>query len=914
MSVVAGQRLGPYAIQSLLGAGGMGEVYKARDTRLNRTVALKVLPSAAAADPERRARFEREAQAVAALNHPHICTLHDIGQEDGVTYLVMEHLVGDTLAARLQKGPLPIAQVLTLGAQIAGALATAHREGIVHRDLKPANVMLTSAGAKLLDFGLAKLTAPETAGLAPSWLATTREGPATALGTILGTLPYMAPEQLEGKEADARSDVWALGCVLYEMATGCRAFEGETGASLITAIMSAEPPPVAASQPLTPAAFEHVVRQCLAKDPDERWQSAADVRRELAWIAESSGVEATRPSAAATGARAALRRWRVWPVIASGVTVALVVAALAGRWIGWQETAPVTSSVVRSSLELPPDGSLVHGSGTNLSVSPDGTWLAWIGQPDSEQRPALHVMSLSDGTSARVNGTEGADQPMFSPDGRWIAFVSDRRLRKVPAAGGLVVDVADLATHGPPMGASWTTEGGFVLGSSNAGLTSVSAEGAPPKPVLTVDATREVGHRLPFVLPGGRTLLLTTMPHFWGVHARVEALVLASGARKVLIEDCADGRLLPTGHLVCLRQGTLLAAPFDGQRLELRGPVVPVVRGVRQSLNRGMSHDNSGAGELAISSTGLLVFAPGGIEEDSPGELVMVDGSGQAEPVAGFNHPLTTGFARFSPDGRRIAFAERARTGLLWLFDIERRTSIPLSRDGLGGPPVWSPDGRHVVVSWSRAGALDLWLVPTDGGREWTRLTRHVDHGWLWPSSWSPDGRTLAVVRSDGEGDVALLDLATQRMTPFLPAPARFPEFSPDGRWLAYVTEINGREQVYLTALPEGRRVFAVSSDGGTEPAWSRDGTTLYYRSRSENALWSVSVGAGETPVLGRPRRLFAGPFWSATPVRGWDVHPGGRGFLFARFGPWTPPSPVTRLSLVHNWFAELERLSPTPR
>jgi eukaryotic-like serine/threonine-protein kinase len=299
MSVVAGQRLGPYAIQSLLGAGGMGEVYKARDTRLNRTVALKVLPSAAAADPERRARFEREAQAVAALNHPHICTLHDIGQEDGVTYLVMEHLVGDTLAARLQKGPLPIAQVLTLGAQIAGALATAHREGIVHRDLKPANVMLTSAGAKLLDFGLAKLTAPETAGLAPSWLATTREGPATALGTILGTLPYMAPEQLEGKEADARSDVWALGCVLYEMATGCRAFEGATGASLITAIMSAEPPPVAASQPLTPAAFEHVVRQCLAKDPDERWQSAADVRRELAWIAESSGVEATRPSAAA---------------------------------------------------------------------------------------------------------------------------------------------------------------------------------------------------------------------------------------------------------------------------------------------------------------------------------------------------------------------------------------------------------------------------------------------------------------------------------------------------------------------------------------------------------------------------------------------------------------------------------------
>jgi Tol biopolymer transport system component len=330
---------------------------------------------------------------------------------------------------------------------------------------------------------------------------------------------------------------------------------------------------------------------------------------------------------------------------------------------------------------------------------------------------------------------------------------------------------------------------------------------------------------------------------------------------------------------------------------------------VRQSLNRGMSHDNSGAGELAISSTGLLVFAPGGIEEDSPGELVNVDESGRAEPVAGFNHPLTTGFARFSPDGRRIAFAEKARTGLLWLFDIERRTSIPLSRDGLGGPPVWSPDGRHVVVSWSRAGASDLWLVPTDGGREWTRLTTHADHGGLWPSSWSPDGRTLAVVRSDG--DVALLDLATQRITPFLPG--WYPEFSPDGRWLAYVTEVNGRQQVCLAALPDGRRVFAVSSDGAREPAWSPDGATLYYR--ADGALWSVSVGAGDTPVLGRPRRLFATPFATQSPVRGWDVDPGDRGFLFARrFAPGTSRSPATRLSLVHNWFAELERLSPTPR
>jgi WD40-like Beta Propeller Repeat len=401
------------------------------------------------------------------------------------------------------------------------------------------------------------------------------------------------------------------------------------------------------------------------------------------------------------------------------------------------------------------------------------------------------------------------------------------------------------------------------------------------------------------------------MPHPVGVRARVEAVVLASGTRKVLVEDCADARYLPTGHLVCARQGTVVAAPFDAERLELTGPVVPVVQGVAQALNTGSRAEDSGAAQVAVSASGLLAYAPGGISEDPPGELLLVDEAGRAEPLPGFDRPLVGTQNRFSPDGRRLAFTERASSGLLWLFDVERGTHLPLSRDGIAAFSPWSPDGTRLVVGWSLGGAVNLWLVPTGGG-EWMRLTEsELDDV---PSSWSPDGRVLAFVRDFS--DVFLYRFEDRQVVSFLTTPAneRYPEFSPDGRWLAYASNESGRHEIYVTSFPDRKHTLVVSREGGAEPAWSRDGRRLFYRSYAEKWMLEVPVRLGETLALGRARRAFPAPFAEQGPARGYDLLPSGRQFLFTRYARWEPGPPTTRLNLVHNWFAELERLCPTRR
>jgi serine/threonine-protein kinase len=898
LAVVPGTRLGPYEVSDLIGVGGMGEVYRARDERLDRDVALKVLPEHVARDPEALARFDREARAVAALSHPHIASLFDIGETGGTHYLVMELLEGETLAARLRRGPLGEREGLRLGAEIAEALGAAHAHGVVHRDVKPANVMLTAAGAKLLDFGIAHLP--------PALPSPGEAASATDRGTssvAAGTLPYMAPELLEGRVADARSDVWALGCVLFEMLTGSRAFDGASPPALIAAIEEEDTPSIAARRPGASAALDRLVRGCLRKDPAERWSSAQDLALQLRELAAAD---------AADGPMA--RRSRAARLRLPAAAAVLALAFLLGWWVGHRPGGGGgRRGVVRSSLMLPPEAPLQVGrqglpTGRQVAVSPDGAVLAWSGGGlGGRTPPELRLLALRSGETQRVRGTEGAGQPFFSPDGRWIGFFARGRLFKIAVDGPLPIELAEV---GNAMGAVWSGDGRILLGSVLGGLRSVPESGGPLREVTAVDPSREVAHRLPSLLPDG-TVLLTVVTQLWGLSGRVEAFSPKSAERKVLVEDGADARYLPSGHLVYARRGVLMAAPFDAGRLELAAPPVPVVDGVQQALNL-VSADNSGAAQYATTDSGLLVYGAGGIFVEPPMELALVDRSGRVAPLAGFDSPLVAGGPsqlRFSPDGRHLAFVERAPRGRLWLFDLGRQTLRALSREGLAGSPEWSPDGTRVAVSWSRTGHLDLWIVPVEGTGGWERLTDDPDHEW--GSSWSPDGSALAFARA---GDILVHRFADRRTLAFRATRAweEWPRFSPDGRWLAYVSGESGRSEVYVSSFPDGARTVVASSHGGFAPAWSDGGRELLYRSLDGRLLMSVRVTSRAPLALGRPEVLLRAPA-GVGPELALEPHPDGRRFLFPRWkgAERPPPEPLTRLQLVQNWFAEVERLAP---
>jgi serine/threonine-protein kinase len=914
LAVVRGTRLGPYEVIDLLGAGGMGEVHRARDTRLGRDVAIKVLPEHVAHDPDALERFGREARAVAALSHPHIAALFDIGETDGTHYLVMELLEGETLAGRLRRGVLPEKDALRIGAEIAEALGAAHGHGIVHRDVKPANVMLTRSGVKLLDFGLARLQRrPGPSGETASM---------TGLGDgdLAGTLPYMAPEQLEGREADARSDIWALGCVLFEMLTGRRAFDGDSQARLIAAIEK-EPAP-SLPRPAASLAVERLVRRCLEKDPDDRFQSARDVAfalEETARASEGSGREGTT--------RRGLRGIRGWVVLVVAVgLVVLLAGALADRlWLRPRERTRA-APVVRSQIDLPPDRPLFgsyrdHPDRTELALSPDGTLLVWaartgVNAPDF----ALYQRRMDTGEVTRIPGGERGEQPFFSPNGRWIGFVSSAagklKLRKVRVEGGLPVDVADLPWD--PIGATWGPNDRIYLGFGGfgtGGLLWAPADGGPPRECTTADPSHEVGHRLPSVLPGGRDLLVTVPAGAFGLKTRIEVASLATGKRKVVVEDGADGRYLPSGHLVFVRQGVLMAAPFDLARRELAAPPVSVIGGVSQALN---DSTDSAAAQFTVSDSGLLAYASGGIFPDTPIELLLVDEKGRSQPLPGFDRPLVSPQLSFSPDGRLLAFNEQERTGLLWLFDVERQTDRALSDRGIAGSPRWSPDGERLAVSWSEFGPMQLWIVPAERG-DWQRLTASED--MAWSPSWSPDGRFLAFVELGRSGDIYVYGFEDRKAVPFLATQAheRFPEFSPDGRWLAYTSNESGRDEVYVTSFPGREKTLTVSRQGGKDSKWSRDGTRLFYFTPPSPdgppSMMAVTVRQGPALSLGMPTFLFRLPEgFVINGTHNYELHPDGRHFVIGRFVKTEPPPPITRLELVHNWFADLQRLAPTRR
>jgi Tol biopolymer transport system component len=896
MSILPGRRLGPYEILSAIGAGGMGEVYRARDTRLDRIVAIKVLPTHLADRSELRERFEREARTIAGLNHPHICTLHDIGQQDGTDYLVMEYLEGETLAQRLSKGPLPLEQVLHYAIEISDALDKAHRKGVTHRDLKPSNIMLTKSGTKLLDFGLAKLkqeAAPANTSLSD---LTTAADPLTAQGTIVGTMQYMAPEQVEGKEVDARSDTFAFGAVVYEMATGKRAFEGKTQASLIAKILETDPPPISSLQPMTPPALDRVVKRCLAKEPDGRWQSAGDLTSELKWIAESGSQAGLTPAAEMKGFRAVGRRTLIFSLLGT-----LLLGGLVTGFAVWNLRPSSARPVTRTAINLP-TGQQLAGleTGPAVALSPDGTHLAYVARQSGTQQ--LYLRALDSLESKPIPDTEGAVNPFFSPDGQWLGFFSGGKLKKVSVSGGAALT---LGVASSSRGASWGSQGIIALAPSAtlSAIQQVSDAGGTPQPLTRIEKG-EGSHRWPEFLPGGKAMLFaagSTAITF--TNAQVAVQSVGTSQRRNLIQGGMNPRYAPSGHLVYAQGGSLMAVPFDAERLAVTGTAVPVVEGVLQS-------PTTGAAQYSFSSTGSLVYVSGGFQS-SQSRLVWVNRNGAEQPLVAPAHTYLQ--PRLSPDGRRVAVGIVEQESQVWLFDLSRDTLTRFTFEGNYNPiSVWTPDGKRIAFESNKEGEPNLFwqLADGSGGLERLNTSDYIQA----PSSWSPDGGFLAFfeVNPTTGVDIWVLRMGDRKAQPFLRT--RFneaaPRFSPDGRWLAYISDESGRYEIYVQAYPGPGGKWQISTEGGTEPAWNPNGRELFYRSGGK--MMAVDIAIQPSFAAGTPRMLFEGPYERAqVPISNYDVSPDGQRFLMLKPVEQTEVAP-TQINVVLNWFEELKQKVPT--
>ncbi|MEJ2145372.1 MAG: protein kinase [Acidobacteriota bacterium] len=926
-----GRTISHYRIVERTGEGGMGEVYRAEDTSLERPVALKFLPEELYVDPIARKRFLREARSAAALDHPYICNVFEVAStNDGTDFIVMEYVEGETLQARLEQGPLSLKETLKLGSELAEALESAHEKGIVHRDLKPSNIMLTPAGhAKVMDFGLAKRLVAEGSDTQDLSSAL------TGTGAVLGTLPYMSPEHIRGQAVDHRSDIFSLGIVLYEAVTGVHPFRKSQPGETAGSILKEEPPPLSRYVAEVPGLLRHTVEKMLAKDPTERFQSVHEVLTNLNRLREDSGKLAT-----VDGEQSRRMPTRAWLLVLFAVFVVAVVVTAISSWLflsrppgKLSQTITGMGSLVRSQMELPPQTQLSGGwpvtgfpippipTRREVVISPAGDQVIFSATTQSGSHDSwLFRRALDADHSEPIPGTEGGRQPFFSPDGRWIGFWSQGKLSKILAEGGIPVRLADMPEL--PAGAFWTDDGRIILGAFRQGLQWLSEDGGAFHPLTTIDPARETRHLLPWVLPGDDSVLFTAMPHAWGVRARVEVMTLSTGKRKLILENAADARFLPTGHLVFLRQGQLMAAPFDPTLLEVTGPSVPVQDHLQQALNLGYDSANSASGQFWASDSGMLVFASGGIYRDVPDDLVWVDRQGKVERVAGFDRPLV-GQAALSPDGRSIAFVEQAISGALWVFDRERTTHTRLLSEGIAAFPVWSPSGKQLAIGWSAAGSLNIWLISVERREEPGRLTEGERD--QVPGSWSPDGNSLAIVEA---GDILVYDFEKESLKPFIATDARewSPVFSPDGRWLVYVSDETGQNEVYITSFPDRSQTLMVSNHGGRNPIWSPSGTELFYSDlidRVPGFLIQVDIGAGEKIAAGVPRHLFDRSqlglrWWS--PGRGFDIDRTDGRFLFSRresSGPEVEkarPQPITKLNLVVNWFGELNRLCPAGR
>ncbi len=884
----------------------MGEVYRARDTRLDRTVAVKILPAHLSDSPEAKQRFEREARTISSLNHPNICVLHDVGTQDGTSYLVMEYVQGESLEARLQKGPLPLKQALECGIQICDALEKAHRAGIVHRDLKPGNIMLTASGAKLLDFGLAKPSAGilgaqtiSSKGLTPSTPTMNLSAlgtPATALtqqGSIVGTFQFMAPEVLQGQEADARSDIFSFGCVLYEMITGKRAFEGKSQISVASAILEKDPELISKVQPMAPLALDHVVNDCLAKDPEARWQSAADVARGLRWVANSGSSVSPVPE---------VRRRQRWPVhlLWAGVVAALLAGLL---WSNLREREP--ARILRSYLPPPADvGFDFTGDFSGPPViTADGTAIAFCAR-NQKERDSVWVQSLNELKPRKLDGTEGALFPFWSADAKFVGFFADGQLKKVPAEGG---PVTILAPAPNPRGGAWNQDNVILYEPDyREALWRISASGATPVRVTNLEAGKHTTHRWPSFLPDGKHFLFFGTNHSGNTEQGIYFGSLADGSFKHVMDSDSDGQYA-SGYLLYHLQSALLAVKFDPSSGTVSGDPVPVANQVEYDL--GTWHTT-----FAASQNGLLIYEPG--MKALGGDLVWMDRSGKVLGKVA-DREFYKGSGEFSPDGKRLALSMGDPQADIWVLDIAKGTRTRLTFGGathLG--PSWSADGQRVVYVKQSGATLTTGTslcsrLANGGGQEEVLMESDPSgqaHTLLSPQ-WSSDGKYLVHMEQSGpNGGVWALPVGEKKpisvVQPLTPQ-ARIVQFrlSPDGRWLAYSSTESGREELYVTHFPSGTGRWQVSQSGGTFPVWRGDSKEIIFLGL-DGVMQAASVKTknGEFDLEG-VRPLFPMNYTSplGTP---YDISPDGKRFIFATY----PESVSTPLVLVSNWTGDLKK------
>ena len=893
MALTAGNRLGPYEIVAPLGAGGMGEVYRAKDTRLDRDVAVKILPAGFAANPEFKARFEREAKTISQLSHPNVCSLFDVGNHEGMEYLVMELIEGESLGDRLQKGPLPIALVLKHGIEIASALDAAHRQGIVHRDLKPGNVMLTKAGAKLLDFGLAKSGPLITSTSSVSQMAEspTQHQPLTEQGTILGTFQYMAPEQLEGLEADARTDLFAFGALLYQMATGQPAFQGKTRTSLIAAIVSGTPTPLSQLVPLTPPALDHVIKKCLEKDPDDRWQSARDLADQMRFIVDAGSRAG---EAAPVLAKRKTRTKVAWALNAATAVVAVLATFAAVKLT----TAP--PRIVRSSL-LPPEHTQYQPNFGAMVLSPDGLRIAFVARGD-DGKQMLWVRALDALTAQPLAGTEDANHPFWSPDSRFLGFFSTGKLRKIDANGGPPQALCD-ATGG--RGGAWSINGTIVFTPSPTDVIyKVPAAGGAPVAVTEFDTkTSESSHRFPIFLPDGKHFLFLAegRPDTEGSQ---EGYTLYAGSldskdRKRVVATNAGARFAKSGYLLFLRDRTLLAQRFDAGKLELAGDAVPVA----DNLTRTGRYESM----FSVSDNDLLAVQANGASELS--HLVWMDRDGRDLDTVG--KPADYRSIALSHDGKRVVASiqdpKNQKTDI-WALDLERGTSTRLTFDPADDySPLWSPDDRTIYFTSHRQGRGDLYRKSSSGTGTDEPVFGDPDQNILW--SLSGDGRTGAIMTNNTTKktgwDISIFSFADAKNRVFLETPFNevAPAISSDGKWLAYNSNESGQGEVYVQSLGNDGGKWQISTEGGKLSQWTQDNGELVFQS-PDDKLMVVTVKFTPAFTASVPRKLVDPKIRQMIGLQ-YALSPDGKRILINRSVEQAVSTPVT---LVQNWTQGLGR------
>jgi eukaryotic-like serine/threonine-protein kinase len=909
MPLSDGTRLGSYEILSALGAGGMGEVYRARDTRLDRAVAIKVVPHAFVADPERVARFQREAKVLASLNHPHIAAIYGLEEAEHVTALVMELVEGEDLAQRLTRGPIPLDEALPIASQIAEALGAAHERGIIHRDLKPANIKLRPDGTvKVLDFGLAKAIVGDAKDLLESPTVT---GVATRAGTILGTAPYMSPEQAKGRPVDRRTDLWAFGVVLYELLAGTRPFQGESVAEILSHVLT-ETPNWALLPAATPAPIRTLLRRCLEKNPARRLDSAVALRLEIDEALVSPG------GVMAVGGSEARRRRFTWEAIAALVGTSLVVAL--GTWVVVRNDPSAPALPVRFTITFPPTEPMeLTFRGRDIALSPDGRYLAY------QSRGRLMLRAFDQLGAVPLAGVSGGRTPFFSPDSRWIGFFDGSDLKKVAITGGRVIPLS--RELGSPNGGSWGDDGTIVVSSEdgNFGLRRVSADGGEATELTRTEAAH-LGHGSPSMLPGSRGVLFTI-----GANApedrHLAVLDLKSGEQKTLLRGGAAAEYLDTGHLVYATfgsqgsdvSGTLWVVGFDLNRLELVGEPVRV--------SETLQIDMLSAVNYAVSRTGALAYVPARARTRS---FVWVDRTGRETVIDGLPPRAYANFG-LSPDGTRVAFSVEDGEFDVFVWDFAResltRLTFGSSFDYL---PRWTPDGRRIIFQSNREGSPNLFSVPSDGSGPVERLTTSTNH--QYPNSITPDGTTLlfcelrpktgfdilrlplpAAFRVDGTA-TAVPDERLSETTPLVASlSAEYAaNISPDGRYFAYQSaESGGRFAVYVQPYPDvSKGRWQISTDVGLAPVWARTGRELFYLDDSYTLMAVTVQTSGGQFIAGRPVKVFdtktSGDFYS------YDVTPDGRRFLMTKESTAGDRNRPPNMVVVLNWQEELKARVPT--